>query len=163
MVSYCSKESCSSRPEWHYIARSAPINLEDIGTVHFRLYAPEGSQRMWLMRADVKIEGPTIFIFLDEATEGWPFTLENDSDYTISFSQTVRIICSTPYAMLIWTSRRIKVAKNLVKPRNLRLRTPSPASPASITRGTIQLPGTSGLFCPSMALDGRSTSWKLVI
>ncbi|OSD03423.1 vacuolar protein sorting-associated protein 13 [Trametes coccinea BRFM310] len=67
---------------------SAPINLEDIGTVHFRLYAPEGSQRMWLMRADVKIEGPTIFIFLDEATEGWPFTLENDSDYTISFSQT---------------------------------------------------------------------------
>ncbi|KAI0361599.1 vacuolar protein sorting-associated protein 13 [Trametes cingulata] len=67
---------------------SAPINLEDIGTVHFRLYASEGSQHMRLMRADVKIEGPTIFIFLDEATEGWPFTIENDSDYSFSFSQT---------------------------------------------------------------------------
>ncbi|CDO71578.1 hypothetical protein BN946_scf184911.g48 [Trametes cinnabarina] len=67
---------------------SAPINLEDIGSVHFRLYASENDQRMWLMRADVKIEGPTIFIFLNEATEGWPFTIENESDYPLSFSQT---------------------------------------------------------------------------
>ncbi|KAH9898385.1 vacuolar protein sorting-associated protein 13 [Cubamyces lactineus] len=67
---------------------SSPINVEDIGTVHFRLYAPEGSHHMWLMRAEVKIEGPTIFVFLNEATEGWPFTIENDSDYSFAFCQT---------------------------------------------------------------------------
>ncbi|KAI0639418.1 vacuolar protein sorting-associated protein 13 [Trametes polyzona] len=66
---------------------SPPINLEDIGSVHFRLHAPEGDQRIKLLRADVKIEGPTIFVFVDEATEGWPFTIENDSDHTFTLSQ----------------------------------------------------------------------------
>lgn len=74
------------------VHRSSPINLEDIGTIHFRLPITENGQQIRLMRADVKIDGPTIFIFLDEATEGWPFTIENDSDYSFTFSQTVRSI-----------------------------------------------------------------------
>ena len=41
------------------------------------------------MRADVKIEGPTIFVFLDEATEGWPFRIENESDLAFTIRQTV--------------------------------------------------------------------------
>ncbi|KAI0724570.1 vacuolar protein sorting-associated protein 13 [Cerioporus squamosus] len=67
---------------------SPAINLEDIGRVHFRLPTSENGQQVRLMRADVKIDGPTIFVFLDEATEGWPFKIENDSDYSFSFSQT---------------------------------------------------------------------------
>ncbi|TBU65089.1 vacuolar protein sorting-associated protein 13 [Dichomitus squalens] len=67
---------------------SAPINLEDIGTIHFRLPASEDSQQIRLMRADIKIEGPTIFVFLDEATEGWPFKIENESDLTFTIHQT---------------------------------------------------------------------------
>ncbi|KAH9849745.1 vacuolar protein sorting-associated protein 13 [Lenzites betulinus] len=67
---------------------SPPINLEDIGSVHFRLHAAEGTSQIRLMQADVKIEGPTIFVFLNEATEGWPFTIENDSDHSFSLSQT---------------------------------------------------------------------------
>ena len=48
------------------------------------------------MRAEVKIDGPTIFVFLDEAREGWPFRIENDSDYSFSFYQYVelnRLMC----------------------------------------------------------------------
>ncbi|RDX55846.1 vacuolar protein sorting-associated protein 13 [Lentinus brumalis] len=67
---------------------SSAINLEDIGRVHFRLPTSENGQQVRLMRADVKIDGPTIFVFLDEATEGWPFKIENDSEYAFSFSQT---------------------------------------------------------------------------
>ncbi|RPD62925.1 vacuolar protein sorting-associated protein 13 [Lentinus tigrinus ALCF2SS1-6] len=69
---------------------SPAINLEDIGRVHFRLPTSESDQQVRLMRADVKIDGPTIFVYLDEATEGWPFKIENDSDYSFSFSQTDR-------------------------------------------------------------------------
>ena len=54
---------------------------------------------MWLMRAEVKIEGPTIFVFLNEATEGWPFTIENDSDYSFAFCQTVSGV-----AYIVWTT-----------------------------------------------------------
>ncbi|KZT02705.1 vacuolar protein sorting-associated protein 13 [Laetiporus sulphureus 93-53] len=67
---------------------SAPINMEDIGSVHFRLYGTGESGVAQLMRADVKIEGSTIFIFIFEATEGWPFTIENDSDFTFTFYQS---------------------------------------------------------------------------
>ncbi len=74
------------------VIRSSAINLEDIGRVHFRLPTSENGQQVRLMRADVKIDGPTIFVFLDEATEGWPFKIENDSEYAFSFSQTVRIL-----------------------------------------------------------------------
>ncbi|OSX67568.1 hypothetical protein POSPLADRAFT_1064162 [Postia placenta MAD-698-R-SB12] len=68
---------------------SAPINMEDIGSVHFRLRKPAAeSHEQYLMRADVKMEGSTIFVFIAEATEGWPFIIENDSDYTFTLYQT---------------------------------------------------------------------------
>jgi vacuolar protein sorting-associated protein 13A/C len=70
--------------------RSPPINIEDIGSVHFRLRRlRESQEQVDLIRADVRIEGPTIFIFLSLATEGWPFVIENDSDYAVKFSQQV--------------------------------------------------------------------------
>lgn len=65
--------------------------MEDIGSVHFRLQGPEGRPIMYLLRADVKLQGSTIFILLSESSEGWPFTIENDSDYSFTFYQTVRL------------------------------------------------------------------------
>jgi vacuolar protein sorting-associated protein 13A/C len=67
--------------------RSPPINIEDIGSVHFRLRRL--GEQVDLIRADVRIEGSTIFIYLGLATEGWPFVIENDSDHVVEFSQQV--------------------------------------------------------------------------
>jgi vacuolar protein sorting-associated protein 13A/C len=68
--------------------RSPPINIEDIGSVHLRMRARD-SEDVRLVRADVQIDGSTIFVAFCPADEGWPFTIENDSDYTISIAQTV--------------------------------------------------------------------------
>ncbi|KAH9937704.1 vacuolar protein sorting-associated protein 13 [Fomitopsis serialis] len=65
---------------------SAPINMEDIGSMHFRLQKPGGVST--LMRTDVRMNGSSIFIFITDASEGWPFTIENDSDFDFTFSQT---------------------------------------------------------------------------
>ncbi|KAH7930968.1 vacuolar protein sorting-associated protein 13 [Leucogyrophana mollusca] len=65
---------------------SSPINIEDIGSVHFRLPSQTGDQ--WhIIKANVKIDGSTIFVTFSRA-EGCPFVIENDSDYTVSLSQT---------------------------------------------------------------------------
>jgi len=73
--------------------RSPPISIEDIGSVHFRMRT-RNPVDIRLVRADVKIDGSTIFVAFCQAEEGWPFTIENESDYTISMVQTV-IICLT--------------------------------------------------------------------
>lgn len=46
---------------------------------------------MQLIRSDVKIDGSTIFISFSPAVEGWPFMIENDSDYTATICQKVRL------------------------------------------------------------------------
>lgn len=47
------------------------------------------SDDIHLVRADVRIDGSTIFVAFSPAEEGWPFVVENDSDYKISMQQTV--------------------------------------------------------------------------
>lgn len=42
-----------------------------------------------LVRADIRIDGPTIFVSFCHAEEGWPFIIENESDYTFSMAQIV--------------------------------------------------------------------------
>jgi vacuolar protein sorting-associated protein 13A/C len=71
------------------LPRSPPINIEDIGSVHFRLKNPGADQSTHLIRADLKIEGSTIFIHFSLANESWPFMIENDSDYQVALCQTV--------------------------------------------------------------------------
>ncbi|KAF8974033.1 vacuolar protein sorting-associated protein 13 [Flammula alnicola] len=66
---------------------SPPINIEDLGSVHFRLGRPGGNTAHDLVRTDIRIEGSTIFIFLNLATGDWPFVIENGSDYSVQFSQ----------------------------------------------------------------------------
>lgn len=78
-----------------YIYRSAPINLEDIGSSYFRLQLSESRTDIRLMRADVKLGGSTIFVVISQAEEGWPFIMENDSNQDFTFYQTVRPSCST--------------------------------------------------------------------
>ncbi|THH34126.1 hypothetical protein EUX98_g96 [Antrodiella citrinella] len=62
---------------------SAPINIEDIGVMHFRLKAPRENGDVRLMRADVKLGGATIFIVISQEEEGWPFTIENETDFSM--------------------------------------------------------------------------------
>ncbi|KAG5731737.1 Vacuolar protein sorting-associated protein 13 [Termitomyces sp. T112] len=66
---------------------SSPINLEDIGTIHFRLRAPNHNEsEIGLVRADVRIDGSTIFVSFSTSEE-WPFTIENESEYTVKLCQ----------------------------------------------------------------------------
>lgn len=64
---------------------SAPFNIEDVGSVFLRLAKDGKSQQ--LIKAEVLLEGPTIFISLGLETGPWPFMLRNESDYTVQFMQ----------------------------------------------------------------------------
>ncbi|CEL57657.1 Vacuolar protein sorting-associated protein 13 OS=Saccharomyces cerevisiae (strain ATCC 204508 / S288c) GN=VPS13 PE=1 SV=1 [Rhizoctonia solani AG-1 IB] len=68
---------------------SAPINIQDIGRVHLRMPTPESEHhhKQHLLRADVALEGSTIFIILSRETGPWPFKIDNQSDYPITISQ----------------------------------------------------------------------------
>ncbi|UZJ53507.1 hypothetical protein CBS101457_002827 [Exobasidium rhododendri] len=66
---------------------TAPFNLEDIGRVYLRI-AKVGHQQH-LIKVEVVLEGPTIFINLGEEAGTWPFMLRNESDYTITFMQAI--------------------------------------------------------------------------
>ncbi|KAF5375265.1 hypothetical protein D9758_000284 [Tetrapyrgos nigripes] len=66
---------------------SPPICIENIGSIYFRLpLSSDGAGKLSLLRADVKIDGSTIFIHIS-ASETWPFVIENDSDYSFSMCQ----------------------------------------------------------------------------
>ncbi|KAF8761669.1 Vacuolar protein sorting-associated protein [Rhizoctonia solani] len=65
---------------------SAPINIQDIGRVYLRMPTPENEQhhKPHLLRADVALEGSTIFVILSRETGPWPFKIDNQSDYPIT-------------------------------------------------------------------------------
>jgi hypothetical protein len=71
------------------ISRSPPINIEDIGSVHFLLRHSDSKKEPELVKADIRLDGSTIFIKYGFATDGWPFMIENSSDYPVSFCQQV--------------------------------------------------------------------------
>lgn len=65
--------------------------MEDIGSVHLRLKVPgENETSVRLIRADVQIDGSTIFISFT-ASDDWPFVIENQSDYAVKMSQDARV------------------------------------------------------------------------
>lgn len=66
---------------------SPPLSIGDIGSVYLRLYAPRQPPSFDLVRADVNVNGSTIFVTFDVATEGYPFVLDNKSDYAFTFHQ----------------------------------------------------------------------------
>ena len=67
--------------------RSPAINMEDIGIVHVRL--PSSEHTSALVRADIKIDASTFFIYLQDARDHWPFKIENESDYVVDLTQMV--------------------------------------------------------------------------
>ncbi len=71
------------------LARSPPISIEDIGSVHFRLRRPGEGGTTHLIRADIKMDGATIFVSLNLADDGWPFLIENESSYAVTLCQMV--------------------------------------------------------------------------
>ncbi|PWZ02331.1 hypothetical protein BCV70DRAFT_172197 [Testicularia cyperi] len=64
---------------------SAPFNIEDIGSVHLRM--SKAGHHQHLIKAEVLLEGPTIFISLSLEKGPWPYMLRNESDYTVQFMQ----------------------------------------------------------------------------
>ncbi|KAA1471483.1 DUF1162-domain-containing protein [Dentipellis sp. KUC8613] len=64
---------------------SPPFSIEDIGAVYLRMKHPSQTDSSHLIRADVKMDGATIFVFLQLADDNWPFLIENDSDASVVF------------------------------------------------------------------------------
>ncbi|TIB10448.1 hypothetical protein E3P92_03204 [Wallemia ichthyophaga] len=75
------KISYPGTKEW-----SAPFSLTDVGPVHLRMRL--GDQVDHLIKADVCIEGPTIFVYLKKDTDLWPFMVENNSDTGVEIWQS---------------------------------------------------------------------------
>lgn len=70
--------------------RSAPFNIQDIGTIHVRLDSADGSTAA-LMRVTTVLEDATVFIVLNkENDDAWPFMLVNQTDEDMTFYQEVR-------------------------------------------------------------------------
>jgi len=70
--------------------RSRPINIEDIGPISLRIGRPSSNDHDFvLVQVDIRIESSTIFVIISPADNGWPFEIENFSDYILSVSQTV--------------------------------------------------------------------------
>ncbi|KAK4050444.1 Vacuolar protein sorting-associated protein 13 [Microbotryomycetes sp. JL201] len=63
---------------------SAPFRIQDIGQNYVRVWDKDEER---LMRVDAVLEGPTIFVRLDEEKGSWPILLRNDSDFPVTFSQ----------------------------------------------------------------------------
>ena len=80
-------QSCCCPTSLTQFCRSSPLNIENIGMIHFRLISA-GTNEVQLMNADVRLGGPTIFVFISQ-TDSWPFVIENMSDYPIAVHQAV--------------------------------------------------------------------------
>ncbi|KAJ8084002.1 Vacuolar protein sorting-associated protein 13 [Marasmius tenuissimus] len=67
---------------------SPPINLADIGSVYLRLQrGAENPSGITLVRADIQVDGSTVFIQFNPAQDEWPFIVENNSDYPFQLCQ----------------------------------------------------------------------------
>jgi vacuolar protein sorting-associated protein 13A/C len=65
---------------------SSPVNIQDIGNIHLRVPRASDDNQVDIVTADIKINGSTIFVTFLKA-DGWPFELENDTDYTVFVCQ----------------------------------------------------------------------------
>ncbi|ORX96417.1 hypothetical protein K493DRAFT_329607 [Basidiobolus meristosporus CBS 931.73] len=72
----------SFNKEW-----SAPFNIEDVGKIFIKIRKP--GIRRDLVRVDIHLEGPTIFILFKKEEGKWPFRIENESGATILLYQPI--------------------------------------------------------------------------
>ncbi|RMZ85113.1 hypothetical protein DV738_g388, partial [Chaetothyriales sp. CBS 135597] len=64
---------------------SSPFNLANVGMTHVKL-AKQG-QRQKLIRVQIVLEGPTLFLHLSIEPKHWPFSMRNESDTEFLFFQ----------------------------------------------------------------------------
>lgn len=65
---------------------SSPFNIADVGTVYVKL--AKANQRQRLIKAEVVMEGATIFIHFNLENKHWPFSMRNESDMEFLFYQS---------------------------------------------------------------------------
>lgn len=66
-------------------AWSAPFNIDNIGKVYVRVSQPE---EQLLLRLEVQISGPSIFLRVFPMLGPWPYLLRNETEHTVAFMQT---------------------------------------------------------------------------
>ncbi|KAF6839500.1 vacuolar protein sorting-associated protein vps13 [Colletotrichum musicola] len=64
---------------------TSPFNISDIGTTHIKI--AKAGQRQRLIRAEILMEGATIFLHLSMETKNWPYQMRNESDTEFTFFQ----------------------------------------------------------------------------
>lgn len=64
---------------------ASPFNISDLGTTYIKMAKP--GQRQLLIRADILMEGATIFLNLSIEAKNWPFSMRNESDSEFTFYQ----------------------------------------------------------------------------
>ncbi|KAJ5297564.1 hypothetical protein N7508_007813 [Penicillium antarcticum] len=64
---------------------SSPFNIADVGTVHVKL--AKANQRQKLIKADIIMEGATLFLHFSFESRNWPFSMRNESDTEFIFYQ----------------------------------------------------------------------------
>ncbi|TDZ36628.1 Vacuolar protein sorting-associated protein 13 [Colletotrichum spinosum] len=64
---------------------TSPFNISDIGTTHIKI--AKAGQRQRLIRAEILMEGATIFLHLSMETKNWPYQMRNESDTEFTFYQ----------------------------------------------------------------------------
>lgn len=78
----------------------------EVGEVHARIQDENARER--LIRADVALSGPVVFVRLDHEERGYPVLIENASDFSFSISQAVSTqVRSVPVAKLYTISSDI--------------------------------------------------------
>jgi hypothetical protein len=61
-----------------------------------------------IVAANIKIDGSTIFVTFLKA-DGWPFELENDSDYTVFVCQWVILPLMLPHWLMTISRNRVEM------------------------------------------------------
>jgi vacuolar protein sorting-associated protein 13A/C len=66
---------------------SSPFNIADVGTIHVKL--AKANQRQRLIKAEIIMEGATLFVHFSFESRHWPYSMRNESDTEFIFYQAV--------------------------------------------------------------------------
>lgn len=76
--------------------RTPTFDLSEVGETHLKAQGENGEET--LLRADVAVSGPIVFVTINTEERGYPIIIENASDYSFTLSQAV----SSPSAEIFW-------------------------------------------------------------
>lgn len=64
---------------------SAPFDINTVGTTYVKIHKP--NKGFLLFKIDILLEGPTLFIHLDDAGKSWPYSVRNFTNFDFIFFQ----------------------------------------------------------------------------